>query len=495
MNIEKIKSFCCKNFYVVSVFLITVLIFICRFFMLLKSHNPNGLDGFYYALQTKSFMKYGAFENPDYKTGYYLCSFVSCIFNDAIAGCKIWSALSSTLISLLIYFLTKKITSSKKIGFAAFIFSAFSPSLSIFTINYINNQTGILFVLIYLLCFLEYFNNFNKYSTKKKIINLIPIILFLALCIFSHLVSFALCLIFTTIFLVRKISFKKQIIFISAVIIFSILIFFRQFQRFKNVFSFGPFIPIFSPLMTFVPKSVCIEISIYFVFSWCITIIYAISKRKFDLIYFITPILFFPFWKLNEPDMGYRIFLSAVPFSIILNCFYLQNIFNLKKIFFKEKIISILNPLFILCGLILIFLSTKIYNPKKDPPYDYYKQVIKDIDLPEDSLLIAHLGLNHCYTYYKDLKDCLNYLPDFEVQNNEIWRLAYGVNANYLHQFFGEFDEDELNKFIYQIDNNYVLIREDLWQRYLNYEEDDIVESLNNWFNPHEYRPKFIRNN
>ena len=44
-----------------------------------------------------------------------------------------------------------------------------------------------------------------------------------------------------------------------------------------------------------------------------------------------------------------------------------------------------------------------------------------------------------------------------------------------------------------QLNCEYVLIREDLWQRYLKYEEDDIVDSLMNFYNPHTLRPEFIR--
>ena len=91
------------------------------------------------------------------------------------------------------------------------------------------------------------------------------------------------------------------------------------------------------------------------------------------------------------------------------------------------------------------------------------------------------------------LKDCLNYYCDYEVPGNEVWRLAYGVNADYLKQFFGEYSDEELDKLIVQIDHNYVLIKEDLWLRYLSYEDDEIVEALQNWYNPHEYRPSFIR--
>ena len=91
------------------------------------------------------------------------------------------------------------------------------------------------------------------------------------------------------------------------------------------------------------------------------------------------------------------------------------------------------------------------------------------------------------------MRDGLNYEADFYVPEGKTWRLAYGTNASYLQQFFGEFEEEELNQLIMQLNGEYVLIREDFWQRYLKYEEEDIVDSLMNFYNPHTLRPEFIR--
>ena len=44
--------------------------------------------------------------------------------------------------------------------------------------------------------------------------------------------------------------------------------------------------------------------------------------------------------------------------------------------------------------LIATIFTPHVYDPKTDPPYAYYKKVVRDIDLEKDSLLIAHLGLN-----------------------------------------------------------------------------------------------------
>ena len=47
-----------------------------RFFMLQKSPEPNGLDGYFYALQAKSLVETGHLENPSFQCGYFLCGHV-----------------------------------------------------------------------------------------------------------------------------------------------------------------------------------------------------------------------------------------------------------------------------------------------------------------------------------------------------------------------------------------------------------------------------------
>ena len=74
MQQKIIKIINSKTFYISLIILCTAVIFTLRFTMLLKSNHPCGLDGYYYALQAKSLLVNHALENPDYKTGYYLCA-------------------------------------------------------------------------------------------------------------------------------------------------------------------------------------------------------------------------------------------------------------------------------------------------------------------------------------------------------------------------------------------------------------------------------------
>lgn len=485
---QKDKSKIRKIFFSLIFIFSVILLFVLRFTMLLKSSHPTGLDGYYYALQAKSLITNGTLENPDTEIGYYLCGLCSFFVKDAILGCKIWAAIASTLLSVSIFILVKTFSSEKRyIPFTAFVISAFcSPNLAYFEVNYINNLTGLFFFFFFASAFYYLIENFK--SLKRKPLYIIITLLLFCGAAFSHLVSFAFAFIFICFVLLRKLKLKYQIIFsVSAVVLF-IFIFITQAGRFKNVFSLGPVLPIFSPeLKSILGLLMCKELSLYFILSYLSAIFYAIYKKRFDLFLLLPLIISFPLWKLDSVDMGYRMLLNGLPCAI---CFILI-IFS--KIAVKNTRGLYAFVLFIFIALSFKIKSNEVYNPKKDPPYEYYKKLVSKINLPDTSLLIAHLGLNHVYTYYCGLKDCLNYNCDFYVPNNEVWRLAYKVDAEYLKCFFGEYEDEELDRLIIQLDTNYVLIKEELWQRYLKYEDDEIVQAINNWYNPHEYRPSFIR--
>ena len=198
--------------------------------------------------------------------------------------------------------------------------------------------------------------------------------------------------------------------------------------------------------------------------------------------------MFFPFWNFNSGnEMGFRLYLSAMPFGITLIIFTIFTSVKFENLSDRTKIIASCTTAILLISA-SIFLTPKIYNPRHDPPYKYYKSVVKNIELNDDSLLIAHLGLNHTYTYYKNLRWSLNYIPDFPVKGG-IWRLAYGASRTRIEEVL----QVENSADITEINTEYILIKENLWQQYLEKEEKEISDSFKNWYNPHMIRPSFIR--
>lgn len=475
-------------------FFCTAFVFFVRWYMLNKSPEPTGLDGYYYALQAKSFMQYGILENPDYKIGYYLCGISSLLCGDPIIGCKIIAALMSALLCLGVYAVLRSLKIPHMSSLTGFFLCGSSFAVASMATNYINNLTGIVFFLFYAallirLCYED--------ATSSKIGSILKItlaaLLFLC-CVLSHLVSAAFAFLFTIILFLRKQSFRHQIAFLIVSIVAGILIFSRQLPRFTSVFSLGPILPVLSDSMRkAVGMRISGEMSVLFITAWLLCIfrtLQCVRKKYLDLSVFAAPILFFPFWNLDILDMGYRMLLSAVPIGIIMLVLGINNMLKQSErnrhIFFS----------IILCVTVPgTVVSVYSYNPFNDPPFSYYRRIVQDIELPDDSLLIAHLGLNHVYTYYKNLRDCLNYEPDFPVPPEKLWRIAYGVHIISLENQLTDLRQEDFSRYIQPIDSYYTLIREDIWQRYLENEEESIAATYNNWFNPHTVRPQFIRKN
>ncbi len=477
-----------------ALFLLVTVIFFIRLFMLQKSPHPNGLDGYFYALQAKSLAETGSLENPSHELGYYLCGVGAWITNNPILGVKIWSALSSALVSLAAFMLVFNLTKKKSLSFLAFLLTSASPTFSLMGINFINNQTGIMFLLLYAAQLVRIRNSpFRSVSNQfNKAAFAFLLFVFSAL---SHKVSMIYGIFLTLLFMLSFFRFsewigrRKSIFLIlglsSLFVGFLLFLFFRrQSPRFFNAFSL-PFVGMKNPgqLLNYIGFLGVSEICFYMVLLYGLIL----ARRNFLQAVLVLS-LYFPCWNLAQ-DMGCRLLINAVPLGIPLFLWILGD-------FFKGRAVSLWAKklLYLLCGLLSLcaFFTPNLYEPKKDPPYAYYKKLIQDIELEDDSLLIAHLGLNHVYTYYKGLKDALNWLPDFYVSVEKTWRIAYGADEERILSFFrGE----KKHGLVRQLDSRYVLIREDLWQAYLLREEPEISDSMKNWFNPSQVRPAYIRRN
>lgn len=506
-------------FKLMLIIFLTVTLFAIRFSMYQKSVHPTGLDGYYYALQAKSFAETGSLENPDIKCAYYICGIFAKLTKDPIKAVKLWDAASSAFTSLGAFLVLFILTENFYYSLLAFLLVSVSPLFTLMGINYISNQTGLMFLFFFIAGILK-----TEKSSYKLIWISLSTLLFILTCL-SHKVTLVFAIIFLLFFALTKLKklitkiFRNKIVLISSASIIAItciflsLFFIRHLPRFQNAFSL-PSLKLFNNnfLQNVFTEYGILELFFYYIAAYlilCLTIIlFIISLQKKSetknilqankLIFLLSiPILYFPFWNLNR-DMGTRLIQNSVTLSIPLLLYIIYYI-PIKKI-----ILNIFITISIITLFFVQFLTPNLYNPKKDPPFSIYQKVIEQIELPDDSLLIAHLGLNHVYTYYKNLRDCLNWNCDFEVKNNEIWRIAYGVNINRIKRIILEnkealiiSNEEQLSEIleneIKKLPYDYILIKENLWNLYLQNEDKEISETLCNWFNPHEVRPGYIR--
>lgn len=460
---------------------VAFMIVISRLFMLFRSPYPNGLDGAFYAMEFRSIMERGFLENRDWSPIFRIGGVISLIFDNAIWGVKITSALLSAGLSLGTFSLLKRMNPQNRTrALLGAVLVGVSPTLAHMSVNYLNNIGGLMFALFSCSAALRLL---GKFTWKRLII----FMLLTLLALMSHRVSAVYLFLILGFFAIKKIWIvnNKQMKWVlsAGAILFllltSLILKPEDLQRFSGAFSLIPILPILSvPMRKLLPHTVLWEMSLYFCLSYGLLIYGILKNRKSLSVYLFVPFFFFPFWNLSTLDMGYRLWLSSIPAGIIFLC---------SVSFFPTE--KKRHWGFFFC-LPLILLTIPVYQPKKDPPYQKYREVIESVELDDDSLLIAHLGLNHIYTYEKDFKDALNYLPDFPVPEDKLWRLAYNAPQQTLSQLYPERVALGDIRFL---PHKYTLIREDLWQKYLIWEDDDVITSLKNWYNPHKIRPGFIR--
>ncbi|HPS44448.1 MAG TPA: hypothetical protein PK542_08175 [Treponemataceae bacterium] len=458
-----------------------------RFSMLEKSPHPTGLDGYYYALQAKSLVEEGHLENPDSSPGFYLCGLFAIICGDAIIGCKVYAAVISVALAVSIFLAILAMFPGRYPNAAlGFFLCAASPSCAQLAVNYINNLTGLAFLFAYVSCFFFAWRRRDKPSVPP----IAAALVFFALACLSHLITACFAIAFTAVFILLRLKSAARWVVAGTAFVAFLYIAIAQWQRLAGVFSAVPAFPAASVFFrTHLRFAIVLELSAYFAIAWIVGMSQCVKTKRL-LPYAVVPlVLFFPFWKLDSLDMGYRMFLSAIPCSIILAVAFGTAYARP----FSGKAARVAYAATLCCAALLCAFSPRVYDLARDPPYEYYKKVASRIELGKDTLLIAHLGLNHVYTYYNDFKMALNYVPDFAFPHEKIWRVAYGVPVSAITARFPELAGDTLDAEVRRIDSRYILIREDLWKEYLKREDPEVVRALLNWYNPHTVRPSFIR--
>lgn len=468
-------------------------IFGIRFYTLQKSEHPVGLDGYYYALQAKSFALNGKLENPDTATAYYLSGITSRIFGDAIIGCKIWACLAATVLCFSVFcFANTVFNKNYWLSIFCLVLAGALPSTTQISLNYINNLTANFYFFFFATFVVKLFRG------ERKIFYLIAAPVLFILTALTHLVPTFYSITFICILAFEKFTDRLKILisFFAAIILSAIL--YLEKERFNSFLSFDYILPLASPFIRrALNPSVIWEISLAMILAWAagiMNIIMSFISKKFSAKFLLVPVIAFPFYNLSTLDLGYRILLSSSLCSILFFVYIIHEV--CKRIFQPKKSYTFNVPLIILSSVLFAatFLTPKIYNPKNDPPYEYYKKIATKVQLDDDTLLICHLGLNHTYTYYNNLRWALNYIPEFEIPKNKIWRIVYGVGFSLAEDFYDEvcknYDEENL---LQEIDSNYFLIREDLWQDFLNSIDTELAEVFQNWYNPYTVRPNFMR--
>lgn len=477
-----------KSVVVISLIVFFTLSFILRFLALNQTPFVNGWDGYFYLVQVKSLMEEGSMHSSDLSLIYPLIISLKWITNNYELSFKITSAILAGGFSVCMFHLANKW--SKNIFVAIFIgsFTLFSPHLTYFTSQYAKNLLGVIFFLLFLS---------SIDATKKRI----PIAL-LILNIFGHRVTLVLSVLFGGLHLFLKKSSLKVLIvsgviasiFIALSIFIPGILNLSDIERFNNEFSnqlqFAPasFLKSFEDLInnywSFEIYFVC---AIYFIALFYL--IYLAIKKKATLKHFllmlISTLLIFPFFRWSLQGFGYRLFLVFVLLIPVLLVFF-KDVYN-------KYVLLVMSLLLIGFS----FFSYKSYDPQKfDPPYKSYdhigKMMLKYAESNNIELIIGHKSMAEIITYKTGI-DVMPWIPEYEIQPEKLWRIATDIRYQEIKYYLAK---EDLN-FVYRLDINYFLIREDLWQKTLKNiiqkdNDRELFEHLQTWKNPFKIRPKYL---
>lgn len=273
--------------------------------------------------------------------------------------------------------------------------------------------------------------------------------------------------------------------------------------RFDNVISLRPNTPLFSQTFQMqLPVWLLAEMSLaqilaplLLLFSFRHPLPDRRQRRLYRALLVMAILMSNPFWKLDSLDMGYRMHLAAAPLTLFLAtgplARFIRNAAQKNRGGLYIRHIRRSAAIVFIAGILLVayLLPGHLYRPQKDPPYAFYEKLLGQFSLPKDSMLICHQGLNLFYTYTTG-KNGLNYIPEYHVAEEKLWRLACHVPFQEFRRIVPEAVETARVK---RLQYPYHLLREDVWQQYLERIPGKQAASHNNWYNPHQTRPEFLQ--
>ena len=467
-----------------------VMTFFIRFSMLQKSDYAPGLDGYSYAVQTYSIKHFNRVKDPDSSPVFWFLGGLAKVLGDPVRSNKAGAAILAALLLVPAFLLLREWSGRAGPGLLAAGLCAVSPSLIWLSVEFLKNLgalSGLMFFLFLLL------RSSRRGFRPSRIAGLVLLFVF---CFFAHRTTAVLAAVTAGVFFLPDLWKRKRLLFLlpaggaALLFVFTLIrggLHFLDLERFSGVFSFGPFLPVFSAHFRSVLPPVMVAEMTLVVLSPFLLLFFRTTLLKDRFLRTVWAVLFLtamPFWNLSRMDMGFRLILLAAPLAVIPAAALLSRIRISRRVF----------PAAAAAVVLLLLVGRTVYSPSRDPDYAFYEKVVAPLHLDEDSLLISHQGMNFYYTYAKwagrKWEGSLCYIPEYKMPVEKLWRLAHGVTWPEMSRRYPRWTKKKLvKKLLYP----YLLIREDCWRRFLRDQPKQRVRSLENWYNPHTVRPAFLR--
>ncbi|MFK8105125.1 MAG: hypothetical protein AB8G15_21615 [Saprospiraceae bacterium] len=461
------------------------LAFYFRWKALGQTEYVNGWDGYFYLIQLRAWIETGAMHSPDASLIYPFMGSLYLFIEDYVLAYKMTAAILSSAFVLLIFAVARRWGASFYLAGLLASISLFSPQLTYFAAQYPKNLLGMTLLLGF----------FWSVGHQWKILPL----LFLLLNYFGHRLSFGLALIFIIVYFLSQRFTWRQLAWASFVLLCIVslglllpgLLHWTDFERLEGLLSKMPHFSPYSFVQEFGKERLTMLWGMEIGMSCVVffgALFFLFQKKKdarFLGLLAICTFLVFPFFKWSLTSFSYRFFLVFVLLAPCLSIFYFPQGKRWNKVY----------------GMLILILvgmsgySYQAYQPQlHDPHYKRYagitKKAMEVLEKGQTELVIAHPALAEFFTFTTQI-DAMPWLPEYEIADRKLWRIAAGVRAPLLAYYLTE--EEKTSTF--RLALRYYLIREATWQKMLaTIKEEDLAsyQELSGWKNPNRIRPSFL---
>ncbi|MCW7492810.1 hypothetical protein ND861_07350 [Leptospira sp. 2 VSF19] len=472
-----------KPSFVLFIFLLIVSL---QLLVQLSSPFAFGADGYYYAAQVNSYLTKGRFFSPDSSPILYGLVLFSKLGTNIVITNKVFVSLLVGFLFLAGYRLAVSLTENFFLSILLGLILVSSSFIPHFSFNFIKNLGGIVFFILFLteLWILENQDN------KDRRINYFRLVLCFVLVFLSHKITAGISFFLLLPFVWKQIPLSKLyrilILFGLPLSLIGLGFIFPNILHWKDLktvlledLEFQFLSPFYKYSQIF-PEFLFEQIIFFFS-----PIIYWITRPKLKneskAFYDKLIILFF---LLSLPVFSYRAF--SFPFRLFLLIF-IPAILLLLPALSKIKSILIIG---ILC-LLLFFYQWFTMNREKNfnnQDYKLYSILLPLLQIPKESLIIAHQGFDYFICYNK-AGDAFHFLPEEKHKNRPIFRIAYGVSASEYKRYL------PLETKIQFLPGFYSVLEEEKWQELLKQLPTESKKRILNWKNPHTHRTNTMLRN
>lgn len=447
----------------------------------------TGWDSYFYLVQLQSLEETGRMHSPEGSLIYPFFQAFYRVTHDYLAALKWGTAVLCGTWAFLCCLLPR----DRKTGLLLGAWAVFSPHLTYFAAQYPKNLLGLVLFLALLVAL--------EHGGKNKLI-LVGILL--VLNYFGHRMTFGLSAVYLLLYLFFRWEkpwmrgwLTGRNLLIAGLCALVLVVAGSTLPGLARLVDFHRLEGTFSVVPQFAPWSFISGFGLERISGWWLgEIAVAVMALAVTLVGMLRRLgqwdaalaglcllLLFPFLKWDFSGLSWRFFLVFVLVAPLL----------IRGTAFRP-VVAWLAPVLLLAS----FFSWKNYDPKsQDPNYQLFARVTeaaaKHFAGNKPELVVAHNALAEYFTFTTHI-DAMPWLPEYQIDAAQLWRIAAGVRLETLRFYAGETARTQ----VIALGGGYVLLPEHTWQTACAQaraaEDTGFLETANGWRNPGTVRPGWL---